>query len=375
MLISLAIGLTILASVLVVYMQWSARQALIDRARAEGQAASQFAVGLRGFVATLQANPSLIPATQNGVNWLKSPTCGGLATNRTEGYVPCNFTGETFGAGFQTTFAYSAATRLIEARTTFIVPIMGDGPANRVMMAERVVETMLTQQVLPNSGMFFSAWANVPANATGPAAGATAPGADAGRVVLVVNNTPSNDIWLRSDGTNRMLANLNGGGFSLENFRDARLSGDLRVEQRTQLDGGVTVMNGVADLRGGAITSDLALTSIGKFASQGIYDGMVLTGATSYWVAKPNCAQAGNQPAIYAALQGTGSINANGYIGDAITESRVDVQDYGTSWLITPKTYGTRFDLYRSGLNIVLGKTLVGTNAVDSRIVVLLRCR
>lgn len=344
----------------------------------EGQALSQYAVGLRGFVANVQANPATLPANPyvvTGVNWLKPPTCGGLAGNPAEGYVPCHFTGETLGAQYQTTITRDAMTNRVEARTVVRVPPLGGDPNSVVLLAEKVAEAALRQQTLPANGMFYAAWANVAATATGPAGVVPAP-ADRGQVLLLVSNAPSNDIWLRVDGTNSMLANLNMGGFSIGNARDASFSGDVRVQGRQQIDNGLTVTNGVADLQSGVITTDAVLTSIGRFASQGIYSARVLYGSSSYVVPKPNCAQAGNSPAIYAAFQATGSVNFDGnYRGDAMYDARVDVADLGASWQVTPVVRGTQITMGMNGADITLTKSLNATNPADARIVVLTRCR
>jgi hypothetical protein len=193
-------------------------------------------------------------------------------------------------------------------------------------------------------------------------------------VVLIASNAPSNDIYLRTDGTNAMLANLNLGGFSIANARDGRFSGDLRAQGRIQADGGL-IANGPADLRGGLVTADAAITSVGHYASEGIYTAMVLTGATSYTVPKPDCSQAGNNPGIYAALQSTGSPNSAGYTADAIYRSRADVTDNGASWTVTPVVEGTRFDMSVSGTTVTYTKTVVPSNPTDARVLVMTRCR
>lgn len=372
-LIEAMFALAIMASIVVVYAQLADRKVKATRAEIEGEAFGQFAVGLRGFVATAQSQPGIIPTgPQVGVNWLKSPACGGLPTNPNVGYVPCNYTGQTFGSIYSTSFTYDPATNAIEARTNFIVPTVGDGPRNSILMADRLVATANAQQTLPNNGMFYAAYANVPSNASGPPTPATIanPGPDTGRVVMVVNNAPSQDIWLRTDGTNQMLANLNMGGFSLGNARDGRFTGQV------QIDTGMTVTSGLADLRGGVVAPDVALTTIGKAASQGIYDARVLTGSTAYAVTKPNCSQAGNRPAIYVAMQGTGTINSDGaYSADTLYEARADVVDAGGAWNIYPVSRGTRFDLATGEDGLSLDRQIVENSPTDMRLVVLVRCQ
>lgn len=370
-------SLAILGAIIVMMARIAERDTLQKRSQIEGNAMSQFAIGLRGFVAAAQANPSLIPAgAQKGVNWLKAPTCGGLPTNPAEGYVSCSFTGATFGGGYSTSFTYLAATNQIEARSNVLITSQGYSAKDAPLMADRMAETAASQQALPSNGMFNQVFANVPANASGPATGSAFfnPGVNAGRVVLLVTNAPSNDFWLRTDGTNQMLANLNMGGRSIANARDGSFAGNVRVGQAMQVDQGLTVANGSADLRGGVVTTDVAMTDIGVFASQGVYSAEVLTGATTYQVAKPRCSSTASVPKIFASLQATGTTNVDGYQADSIYSSRVDVSDIGGAWQVTPVVVGTRFDMSVSGSTITLNKSNPTITPRDARIVVLRKC-
>lgn len=375
MLIATLMSLAVFASLITIAARLAGRQHLLTRAQAEGEALGQFAVGLRGFAAAAQANPALIPGgPRSGVNWLKPPGCGGLPSNPVAGYVPCGFSGSSFGSAYQTSFTYVPATNALEIRTTFDIGALGFPRSNAGLMADKLVATALSQQSMPNTGAFFTAFANVPANqASKPIAGVDpvfyAPGADEGRVVAIVNNAPSNDIYLRTDGTNQMLANLNMGGNSLGNAKDGRFTG------RVQIDDGITVTNGTADFKDGVVTPDIALTSIGKAASQGFYDARVLTGANGYTVPKPDCSQVGNLPAIYVSIQGTGTPNPMGYNADALYESRVDVMDMGANWAVTPVVRGTQFDFSDSGAGLVFSKNVVEINPEDMRLVAMIRCK
>src|SRR5690606_20235842 len=92
-LIGVAFAIVIASAALIGYLRFEERKRLIQMANGEGQALAEFAVGLRGFLATAQANPALMPAAPlAGVDWLKAPSCGGRAGNPPAGYVPCNFT-------------------------------------------------------------------------------------------------------------------------------------------------------------------------------------------------------------------------------------------------------------------------------------------
>lgn len=368
------IGISLLSGAVVAYLRYADMQRQDDVAREGGRAIAQYAVGLRGYVASVQSNNGLaFSGEQVGVNWLKPPTCGGLASNPVVGYVPCSFRAGGVGQSYRTTVVVNAATNAVEARMQYFVP-SGREPGVRIAAAREVAMQARANQVSGSGTSFFQAFANVPANSNTPASPTAVPGADAGRVVVVVNNAPSSDQWLRTDGTNRMLANLNMGGNSIGNARDGAFSGNVRVNQALQVDQGLTVTTGSADLRGGVVTTDVALTDIGAFASQGIYSAEVLSGAPNYWIAKPKCSSAASVPKIFAALQATGSVNAYGYQADAIYSSRVDVTDLGTSWQVTPVIVGTRLDMAVSGSTITLNKSNPTVTPPDARIVVLKKC-
>jgi hypothetical protein len=367
---------------------WYAERAMRDNfAEIEGQALSQFAVGLRGFVADVQADPSRLPSNPyivTGVNWLKPPTCGGLERNPPEGYVPCAFTGQTMGPQYTTRITRNALNNQVEARTYFTVPAFGGDARSRSVLADKVVEAALRQQSLPANGMFYEAFANVPVEANAPIPPlfqASFPQVR-GQVLLLVNNAPNNDLWLRTDGTNQMRANVNLGGFSIGNARDGRFRGNVRVEGVQQVDGGLAVTNGLGVFRGGAIATDMLVEALGdggegsgRFVSSAIYDVYVLSGNTQYTVPKPNCTRAGNQPAIFTAYQGTGNPNPNGYFADAIYDARIIVQDQGSSWLVRPAIAGTRFGLSLVGNDLTLTKQVLPVVSPDTRIVVMTQCR
>jgi hypothetical protein len=381
-LIAIFIALAFIGALTVVYWQIEQRRFEQAWADAEGAALAQLALGLRGYVARIQADgtlnaPDWNPVLFNGVNRLKPPSCGGHPTNPPEGYVPCTFLGGTMGAQYQSRVTSDLSTGFVEVRTSVQVPTLGGRPDNRIMLAERVTEAALRHQATAATGTFFQALANTVQTATAPAPAAVRPNATAmGRVTIIVSNAPSNDIYLRRDGTNNMQANLNMGGFSLGNALDARFDGDVRVEGRVQVDDGLTVTSGTADLRGGVIAPDAVWESLGVFASQGIYRALVLTGSNQYLVDKPDCSEAGNSPAIYASFQSTGSINYDGtYRADSMYDASIDVQDQGSRWLVTPRVRGTRFDLGQAGTDIVFEKSLHGVEPTDSRIVVMTRCR
>lgn len=382
LLLATLFALVLIAGAVTLYMRFEANRHVINIAKKEGEALSQFVVGLRGFMAAVQADPGLMPgADQVGVNWLKPPSCGGRASNPQTGYVPCHFSGGTFGPSYRTQFQLDPVTNEAEMRMHFIAPRLGttgtdgtsanNGRGRLVTLASHVVNTALAGQANPSNGVFFSAFANVPINANAPMSMGTNPGGNAGRVVVVVTNSPSHDIFLRTDGTNVMLANLNMGQMSIANAMDAEFLGDVRIDEQLQVRAGIRVTEGVAELQDGVVTSDVLIEGIGKLASEGIYDAVILQGGGT--VAKPNCDGVGGTPGIYAVLQDTGSPRTGD--GDAIYQSRVDVIDNGSSWNVRPILQSTNFELMRDHTDIVLTKSLQSVSPSSARVLAMTRCR
>ncbi|MBT9165599.1 MAG: hypothetical protein DDT25_00253 [Chloroflexi bacterium] len=368
------------ASLFALWSAFTQRQAQAAVAEIEGMALAQFGVGLRGIVAAIQANPALLPAgPQMGVAWLRPPDCGGFATNPPEGFVPCSFTGGSFGRLYETTFTRNAATNFITARTGFVVPIFAGDPLTRPILAEQLSAAALRQQAAPLNGMFYQVFANVPLAAVDDGNKAIAPGINAGRVVMLAQNAPSNDLWLRTDGTNRMLADLNVGGNSLVNVNNADLAGDIDIDGRARVRGGLQVTSGLVQAEQGIQTTDVMLTGINRTASQAIYDADVLVGSASYIVPKPDCTTVGTQPAIYASIQSSGTPPLNpsspGVPSDALYNTEIRVTDMGASWLVEPVSIGVSHGLQLSGFDLSLIRTYSQAQSPTMSVVVLRKCR
>ncbi|MGH8156527.1 MAG: hypothetical protein ACREPQ_00275 [Rhodanobacter sp.] len=382
--IAALLALIIFAILLRVWVSIQRENYIEGVAQDEAAQAMQFGVGVRGFIASVQGGSVTMPSnpyTVVGVNFLKAPTCGGLAGNPAAGFVPCNFTGGLYGAAYSTTITLTPATKIITSSTWFMVPPENGGvQSSAADMASQIAFAVAGQQTQPLNGMFFSAYANTAIGATAQSNPNAIVAANAGRIVLYAANAPSNDIWLRVDGTNQMLADLNMGGNSLQNAKDGSFSGSVRVQGAAEIDNGLSVTSGTADLRGGAIAPDVEVTSVGHMASQALYDMQVMTGATSYTVPKPDCSQANmgsSQPAIYVSLQGTGTPQAVG--GDALYEAHANVASSGANWVITPIVHATTFSLtgttVGSNLTLNLNKTVTAENPTDQVWLVMTKCK
>jgi hypothetical protein len=382
--ISLLIGIILVTVLITSLFVMEQRRQSIDFARIEGFAVSQMATGLRGFITQVQVNPSILttnPFFRTGVDWLKPESCGGLSTNPPEGFLPCAFTGGTLGRDYEVTIQYDVASNAIEARMTLTAPALSGEPQSPIMVAERMVEAALSQQGTPVTGTFFGAFANVPEAYAGEDIDVLPNALDAGRVLVIVNNAPSNDIFLRVDGSNTMNANLRFSGpqgFSISNARDGQFNGNLSVEGAAQINDGLTVDGRTVDSRGGLYTTDGYVQATGKWMSQAITDGVVLTGDTAYFVPHPVCCPAGDADcmlnadyAIYTAFQSTGSNAAY----DALYDARIDVSTLPGGWSVRPRVRGMTMALSTDFPAITLDRTIQEYDAPSARVMVMTKCR
>jgi len=373
LLIMLLLALPIIGGIGLWFISQQTRAAQVARNVAEGSQAAQFAVGLRGYMAVVQQNPALLSASNDGVDWLKPVSCGGVGLGGTrklptgeeipwwpvEGFVPCSYTGGSLGHLYRTTVTRNGATNQVEARTTFIVPPFNADPATAILSAEQIVQGALANQSVPANGIFFTAFANSSITANQPEAPTSIQPANAGRVLMVATNAPSNDLWLRTDGTNMMQANLNMGDHSIENAHSARFRGDVLVQNRLHVEQGVS-------------SNEFYISSINKFLSEGVYYAETFIGQQP-GIPKPDCSQAGNNPAVYVGIQSLGQLP------DADTvlwTGSVDVADAGSTWTATPRLQGVKFDLEWDGSIYTLKKTAVtASNPSGFRYMVMTRCR
>lgn len=353
---------------------------------ADGARLAQGVIGLRGAIADQQAGilPPTWPGavgTVSGFDFLKPPSCGGHPQNPPSGYLPCSYNGGFYGPRISWKHGVEndplRGIQVSWVGTFRAQQLPGRDERTRTLVAQKLVNAILNHQTAAFSN-FISGLANVPLNDSGrtnpPTIDEMADPANWGNILVRVDTNPNFDLWLRVDGTNRMRANLNAGGFSIGNAQDGDFRGNVRVSGRAQVDQGL-ISRGVIDAEQGIFTTDIYLDSVRRFASQGVYDVSVVHGGANYIVNKPDCSNAGGNPQIYAAMQSSGSINDTGvYNGDALYDSFVRVFDIGSAWMVVPQVRGTRFGLAVQGGQLVLTKQVNSNVAPNAAIVLMRRC-
>jgi len=315
------------------------REHLAQSARLTGHDLAQYASGVREWIAANAGNMSVTNSTHTGVNWLKSPSCGGPATNPTDGYLPCSYTGTTpFGQTLTTVVARNG--KRLTATTTLsranLPDKVKDGKvANLIAQAAKAVPDSLAT---PAQGTFVNFTANDPANPLNPSL------PKYGTVTAVASNAASLDAWLRTDGSNSMNAALNMDNHDVLGAKDIDGSGSVTMkgdvasttgdvvaangkvigkQDVTSLAGNLVALNGgvvsrgtvysqggdVLAPNGNMLTKNVKITSttvngpggIKPTLAQAVFD--VRDVPNESYVNKPTC-PSGTQPLIFLALRG-----------------------------------------------------------------------
>lgn len=296
------------------------------QARTAGGALFEYNNAVRAWLAQ---NPDPSPVTYSGSAWLKSTSCGGLLA---VAYLPCTFSDATVASpitygrlSLQTIIEKSGvgAAQRVKA-TTITTPYMNRGGQARSDLsglATIVAAAGSTQSSTPVLMSTDGSYKSDPFTAA---------------ITMVASNNASNDIWLRTDGSNTMNNNLrfkpeNGGnlreiqnvsriqnialsalylgnsggalsGNSVIVEADQGLLGAMTISNQRGLADAVTVQRGNLRLQAGGITASGAISSGGSMTAS----GTISSGG---------------------AISSGGDISANGrVIGQSSVESRSDMK-------------------------------------------------
>lgn len=334
-------------------------------AQAAGRDWSQIGSAMRAWVGLnagrFVTNPPAGGAIDyTDLNFLRNASCGGTAPAG-EDFLPCHVAnyGNSRSSFYEdpqinTTIivvppANPSDVARIEVRATQL--ISGGSTQNTAGKIAAIIAQSAKQDILgpvdpntgaPTQGAFISYWANAPIDAD-PNTPAPSFGADTGRVVMALSNGPSHEAWLRVDGANMMLANLNmgDGSHDLVNARNIEANGigifgegviadgDISTTKNLYVGAGVA---GDGDTVGMIFADDMLINdvSIGganPLVSHGIYDARIVTTGTS--IDKPVCV-AGSTPQIIA----TPVSYASDDVAQAIHSVNTYATDSGATWTV-----------------------------------------
>lgn len=319
-----------------------------DRAIRAGQELSQMTSAVAEWMAYNGNDSAVLPdgstLTQNGVAWLKATTCpGGTVTNPVNGFLPCDF--GVYPGGFSTPLFANYATTItrnggaVQSVITYI-PVMPGNENQRLGhiagVISKTAQELGSSAAIPALTSYRTYHSNISvATATAgnpyqiPANVATTP--DFGRVIAVISDQTNNDIWLRVDGGNTMLAALRMNGNDMVGARNIGASGTVVVTDGTPGNAeGVVIADNVAIMDATLPSGD------NPMASQGVYYmNVVPTGAT---IPKPTC-PTGSTPQIFAAPQSMKRTIAGQVF--PIHAHDINLTDSGASWIIDLRILST----------------------------------
>lgn len=248
--VAMALALLVAIAMLSVYLGIVARQRLRHEASIAGHNLEQYTNGVRQWVSANAGNMTITTASYTGANWLKSPNCGGPASNPSAGYLPCAFQASTPFLQSYTTAVTRNGTQLTAVTTLSRVdlptPVKDGYVANLIADAAEAVPGSLAS---PAQGTFQIFAANDPAHPLST----TSP--KWGTVTATVSNAASLDAWLRTDGSNSMQAALNMNDNDILGAKNIQGSGDL------VMGGNVASVNGNIAADSGSVVANRNVTS------------------------------------------------------------------------------------------------------------------
>lgn len=213
------IGFTVLMAG---WMLMKAEDAKNSRYAATGNYIAQLSTAVREYSsnnsATIVANPNV---TYTGVAFLKSNTCGGTIVPPATPYLPCSFNGAdplsrvpvtTFGNTLAVTGAGSALTAM--GRTIY-PPIIESGKL-RMDIAEKIIRHAEGASYTSSSGAAQNTYINITLDRTATVG-------NRGRIFVDTTvNSPAQELYIRRDGTNSPIANINWANKNLTNVNTVR---------------------------------------------------------------------------------------------------------------------------------------------------------
>ena len=286
-------GVTLLEMILVISLMaggtllafWDKQTNLqLQKAQQVGSYIYQYNNAVRNFLAK---NPDIASGSRSGTAWLKNTSCGGFLAIGSE-YLPCSFP------------TASVATPIPFGRISFNTVIDATGVApKRKLTATTVTEPFtLSRNGTPEVRSDLSAIAAIAAAAggmtgymTNASGGVTPYGAttDASfnsdpltaRITMVSSNRADNDIWLRTDGGNKMHASL---AFEDADPLNRQILGTSRIQNLASQALYIGSPTGIAPISGAGVIVDANQEIIGNLRvrnSLTVDNGASVTGNVS----------------------------------------------------------------------------------------------
>lgn len=278
-----------------------------QKAKIVGFKINQYNGAVRSYIAK---NPDLIAAVKSGTTWLKNTSCGGPLTVGSE-YLPCDFPTATVAApipfgmlSFNTSIDVTGtgSSKRITATTTtgqFSVPrgnvieVRSDLAGIAALTAASATQTGFTNNgsggLTPAGAGTDSSYKSNPLD---------------GRITMITSNKADNDVWLRTDGGNKMHAPLR---FDATDPLNRQIEGASRIQNLASDVLFLGTASGVAPATASRVVVDTNTEIIGTLRvrnSLTVDNGATVTG---------NVQATGNVNAG-ASVTAAGNVNANGSV-------------------------------------------------------------
>ena len=224
----LVVGLVALGTLLAFYT----KQADFEQARARqmGGYLYQYNNAIRSYLA--KNIDITTPTSRVGTTWLKNTSCGGTHAVGTE-FLPCDFPEATSASPLpfgnlslttQITSAGAAPNRKVTATTT-TSPFQLISKGSLTVRSDLAGLSALSAAAALMTGYQRSDTGVSPYTATTDSNYKADP--TTGRITMTAGNNASSDVWLRTDGGNKMHATL---GFDSSNAANRQIIGASRIQ-------------------------------------------------------------------------------------------------------------------------------------------------
>lgn len=290
-----------------------------QRAKAVGLQLNQYNGAVRSYVAK---NPALVASVKTGSAWLKNTSCGGPLAVGDE-YLPCDFPTSTVaspikfgmlsltttldvtGTGSTKRITATTATSAFSVPTDSIIQVRSDLAGIAALTAASATQTGVSSHagggLSPYGAATDSSYNSNPVD---------------GRITMVASNKADNDVWLRTDGGNKMHAPLR---FDATDPLSRQIEGASRIQN---LAGQVLFLgaaSGTAPVTASMVVVDASTEVIGSLRVRSgliVDSGAIVTGivrATGNVISEASVIASGHVTAVGNVTAGAG-VSAGGNV-------------------------------------------------------------
>ncbi|WP_410951172.1 prepilin-type N-terminal cleavage/methylation domain-containing protein [Pseudomonas sp. S1(2024)] len=350
-------GVTLLEMILVMALLAIATLMGLESHQAELEQAQARAVGLKlsqynnAVRSLISKTPSLAAGQKMGSAWLKSTECGGPFTKGSE-FLPCDFPAATV----------ADPIKYGQLSINSTIDVAGTGSDKRITVTTlsapfTVMESNRKKVRSDLSGLAAITAASATENGYSAGSSYNSNPAD-GRITMVANNKPDNDVWLRTDGSNKMHANLQ---FDNADPLGRQIVGASRIQNLAGQMLYLGAASGIAAVWNSGVVVDANTEIIGDVLMRRTLNVLSNASVSGSATVGGNVAASGNVTAAANVIAG-GSVGASSNVtAGAAVMGQLFYDSNNTAFYLDPDKYSNLANLqtqslYNTGAMTSLGR-------------------